>query len=128
MAKFISFGIFVVSVVAFAESIIAVPDVNPLEAILSLLTNFKSMGPLAIASLSITIVVQSLKQFLPDSKAKKLAVLLLSLAYGVIAKIMLGTSWPEALVLVMLSGGGATAIYEWFVKPVMQKVEAPKEV
>lgn len=100
-----------------------VPEGDPLATLLHLFMNIKAMAPLSIAMGLIVGVVQSLKKFLPSSAAKKGAVVFLGVVHAVLQAIFGGLSVADAVVLVLLTSGGAVAIYEWVVKPLLKKEE-----
>jgi len=112
---------------------------NPDEAklIMDLVTNYKSMGSVALAMTSITLLVQFLKwavlkdfyealgKKIGDGKVKvikQLSVYVLGLAYSVLFLIKNGTPWAHAFMGVLV-GGGAINIYN-LVKPLWKKYES----
>lgn len=97
-----------------------VPEVNALQALVDLITNWKALTPLGIGSAVIVIVVQLLKQFFPSSNVVRLVVVVLGVAYGVLTSLLNGMGIIEALVLGIITSGGAVAIYE-AVKPLLPK-------
>jgi len=116
----LSFGLVLgVSMIARAAGL-EVPEGDPLAALLNLVLNFKAMGPVAIGSLATTIIVQSLRKFLPSSIARKGAVVGLGVLYAVLQSIIGGLGILDALVLVLLTSGGAVALYEWVIKPIIK--------
>jgi hypothetical protein len=108
------------SLVLWAEGL-EVPEGDPLAAALALWTQWKTATPIAIGSLIITFVVQALKKFLPSSGVTRVVVVLGGVAYTILQKIMTGMGWAEALVLVLLTMGGAVLIYEMVIKPLFPK-------
>ncbi len=98
-----------------------VPVVEPLGALLALITSFSAMSPIAIASAVIVILVQLMNKFLTTSVAKKGAVVALGVVYALVQKVMGGMGWLDAAALVMLTSGGAVAIYEFVIKPLLPK-------
>lgn len=101
---------------------IEVPDVDPITAIMEIIANFGIMSPLALASAGIVAVVQVLKKFLPEFKYKRFLVVVLGVAYGVVQSSLSGLGLVEALVLALITSGGAVAIYE-ALKPLLQAMK-----
>lgn len=115
-----------VSKICFAESI-EVPEGDPLATLLQLILNFKALGPVAIAALVVTFVVQGLKKFFPpaSSNVSRAIVTVLSVAYGIIQQVISGLSVLDSLVFVLLTMGGAVMIYEFAIKPFLPKSPTP---
>lgn len=91
----------------------SVPEVDPLTAIVELVKNYKGMSPLAIGMALVVLLMQILKMFFKDSfKYKRLAVTILSVIYAGLLALTQGLGIGEMLVTVLLTGGGAVAIYE----------------
>ncbi len=110
-------------VVLFAVDVpIVVPDADPFQLLLQLVTNFKAMGPLAIGAAIITLLVQVLKKFVGDFPYKRAVVASLGVVYGVVLAMLQGLGVLEALVTALFVSGGAVAIYEGL-KPVMAKLK-----
>ena len=103
------------------DLITVIPDGDPFAVLVHLLSNYKAMGPLVIASASVTIIVQFIRRFLVDSRARKLVVLLLSIVAAILQKVISGMPWMDALVMAFFTMGGAVSLYEWFVKPVAKR-------
>lgn len=96
---------------AFAQQ--ALPEVDPAQLIIQLVTNWKSMGPIAIGMAFVVLSGQAIKSFVAeDFKYKRLLVLVLSLAYGALFSVSQGKGVLEALVITFVTGGGAVALYE----------------
>lgn len=100
---------------------IIVPGGDPLQTLLNLILNIKTMSPIAIASAVIVIAVQIADKFFASSNLKKAAVAILSVAYAVVQALISGLGVVEALALVLLTMGGATMIYNFVVKPFLKK-------
>ena len=96
-----------------------VPEINPLEKLGELITNWSAMSDLSKGVLFVAIVVQVLKQAV-DFQYKRLAVVVLSLLYGVGQLVLGGESALAATVSVLISGGGAMLLYE-ALKPILKK-------
>lgn len=107
---------------------VEVPEVDPAKAIVELVTNWKTMSPVAIGSMIILILVQILKsslfgQFFKHLEWKRLLITILGVIYGILYLVSTGTSWLSAAVIGLISAGGAVAIYE-AVKPLLEKKKA----
>lgn len=108
------------SFLLFAETLppeLTVPEGDPLAALLNLILNFKAMSPLVIGSAVVTILVQSLKKFLPSGNVVRAVVTGLSVIWAVLQSLIGGLSILDASVMVFLTMGGAVAIYEFAIKP-----------
>lgn len=116
MKAFAVLTIMLVATVLLAEGI-DVPEGDPLQALLGLITSWSAMSPIMIGSAIVTIVVQSVRKFLPSSKARKAVVVLGGVVWAVLQALINGLGLVEALVMVLLTMGGAVAIYEWVIKP-----------
>jgi hypothetical protein len=92
---------------------IEVPSVDPLFALIELIKNWRAVGPVAAGMTLVTILVQLAKLF-PDFKYSRLAVTVLSVAYAGFFHVAAGLSVVNALVMALITGGGAIAIYEAF--------------
>ena len=96
----------------FALALDAVPEMDPLQAGLALFASFKTAGPLGIGMASIVFIMGILKKVFGDFKLKRLVVTVLACAYGVLLSVTNGLSVWSALLAVLVTGGGAIAIYE----------------
>ena len=114
---------FLFPVFAFAGVPIVVPDGDALQALLSLIANWKGAQPLAIGAMVIVAIVQGLKQFLPDFKYKRITVTCLGILYGIFLGLQQGMGIAEVVVASLFVSGGAVAIYE-ALKPAMKKIGA----
>ena len=99
-----------------------VPDVDPLVELLKLIQTWGAAGPLVIGASVITIVVQALKKFAPDFQYKRLLVVFLSCVYSVILSLSGGVDIASSLVMVLVTSGGAMALYEAFKSPLNKAV------
>ena len=106
-----------VSAVVFADASIVVPDGDPLGALLSLVMSWASVAPLVKASTIIMIAVQAFKKFLPDFLYMKVIVVVGGIIYGTVQSMMTGMSLVNAVVFVLLTSGGAVALYELIKTP-----------
>lgn len=121
--KHVFWFLFLLPVVAYAVDVpIVTPEVEPFSALMSLIMQWKTIGPLAGGAMGIAIAVQLLKQFVGDAfQYKRLAVTALGVIYGVVLAMSKGMGAVEAIVTALLVSGGAVAIYE-AVKPVLKKL------
>lgn len=117
MTKLLIASMALVSGVAMAS--IVVPDGDALQLLLQLLTQWSSLSPLAIGSILIVIAMQVLKMFAGDFKFKRLAVVLLGCIYAVIQSRIQGLDIGNAVVLMLISSGGAVALFE-AIKPLIE--------
>lgn len=109
------FSIFGLSLAAFGQTPggIDVPTVDPLFALIELIKNWKAAGPVAVGMTLVTILVQLLK-LVPEFKYNRIAVTVLSVVYASLFHLAAGLSIVNALVMALITGGGAIAIYEAF--------------
>ncbi len=93
---------------------IVVPDGDIAKLLLDLAMNYKAMGLLGSLSIVTVLTVEVLKRFAPeDWKFKRLAVLAVSIVYGIVSGLMIpGSNIISVLMTVLLSSGGAMALYE----------------
>lgn len=103
----------VMPLVALAD-VPVVPDGDPLTLLLNLIFTWKSAGPLALGMGIVVLATQVVKKLLPDFQHKRLVVTILSCAYGVVLGVSQGLGWLPTVVAVLVTGGGAVAIYEAF--------------
>jgi hypothetical protein len=110
MKKYLAFALLLLlPCLAFAD--IVVPDVDPLTELLQLITQWASLAPLIRASLGIVVVVQVFKKFVPNFKYLNIVVVLGGVLYGFLQSLASGLSLVNALTFVLLTSGGAVAIY-----------------
>ena len=100
-----------------------VPPGDPLQSLLALIMNWKASTPIVIGIGLISVIVQSLKAFLPSSAVRKAVVVALGVAYALLQAVIGGIGWMEAAVMILLTSGGAVALYEWVIKPLLGKKE-----
>lgn len=123
MKKFLIFvPMLLVTALVWAADL-EVPEGDPTQSLLALILSWKSLGGVGIASGLISVVVQSLRKFLPSSGVKKAVVVTLGVVYAVLQMVLGGGGIMDALVTVLLTSGGAVAIYEWAIKPLFPKQE-----
>jgi hypothetical protein len=104
---------------AFAQGI-EVPPINVLEELGKLVLNWNTLPDLMKGSVIVMILVQVVKQA-KDFKYKRFLVVALSVLYGVGQMVLGGESLSAAIVAVLVSGGGAIALYE-ALKPLLKNV------
>jgi hypothetical protein len=105
---------------AFATEGDVVRYEDVIKSIVALVSNYKGMGGIAIAGAIIMIAVQVLKTTIISGLFKsevsklvrKIIVLILGTAGGVLALKLGGVGWIDALVAGVLSSGAAMSIYE----------------
>lgn len=121
--KHVFLFLFLLPMAAFAVDVpIVVPDGDPLQLLLNLVMNFKSIGPLAAGSVVVMILAQVFKQFVAeDFKYKRLVVTALGIIYGVLLAVSKGMGFGPAVVTAIFVSGGAVALYE-ALKPSLQKL------
>lgn len=114
----------------FADGALDIPDSDPLSVLLALVQNAKTLAPLSIASLVIMFIVQVFKKLFPNFLYTRFVVVIGGVIYGVIHQLLTGLSLVNSLAFILITSGGAVAIYELFVKPasgavvsVVQKIQ-----
>ncbi len=117
---------FLMSALVLADASIVVPDGDPLVALLQLLQNWGTAVPLAKATAVIMILVQAVKKLFPGFVGLRFVVVIGGIAYAVVNSLATGLSLANSITLVLLSSGGAVALYELFFKPVGAAVAAMK--
>jgi hypothetical protein len=98
----------------------SVPEINPLTALGELVLNYNSLSSMAKGILFVNILVQVVKQA-SDFQHKRLLVVLFSVVYGVLEYMSAGGNFVSAFVAVLISGGGAMALYE-SAKPLLKNI------
>lgn len=100
-----------------ADSAIVVPDGDPLAALLQLVTSWGVMAPLVKASTAIVLLVQGFKKFFPNFQYLKFVVVIGGVGYGFVQALVSGMQPLNAGVFILLTSGGAVALYELFKTP-----------
>jgi hypothetical protein len=98
----------------------SVPEINPLTALGELVLNYNGLSSMAKGILFVNILVQVVKQT-SDFQHKRLLVVLFSVVYGVLEYMSAGGNFVSAFVAVLISGGGAMALYE-VAKPLLKNI------
>lgn len=111
-----SFIVLFACALAFAQ-VPEVPPADPLSAALSLIMGWKQMSALAIGVAAVLLLANAVKQFMPvdvdgKPKYKRLVTLLLACAYGVLISLVSGVGLVPSLVLILVTKGGASELYE----------------
>lgn len=100
-----------------------IPEGDPIASLVKLITDWKSMSPIALGIALVILLVQISKAGWIESLFKlfgwshvlewKRAIVTISgVVYGVLYLINTGSHWLSALAVAVLSSGGAVAIYE----------------
>ena len=119
MKLFALFSIMLITAVCFAVEL-EVPEGDPLAKLLELITNWKTLTPIAIGSGAV-VVVQLLRKFLPTSNIRRALVVVLGVAWAVFQGLLNGMGALDMIVMVLLTSGGAVLIYEAAIKPFLKK-------
>lgn len=91
-----------------------IPEGDVAAILLSLATNYKTLGVLGILSGLTLVSVQAIKAFVPEEwKFKRLITLIVSIAYSVASGMLVpGSNAVSVIITVFLTSGGAVALYE----------------
>jgi len=109
------------SVVLIAAGIEA-PEGDPLASLLALITNWKASTPVVLGSAVVAFVVQAARKFLPSGAVRKGLVVVGGVVWAVFQSMINdGMGWLDGAIMVLLTMGGAVAIYEWVIKPLTKK-------
>jgi hypothetical protein len=90
------------------------PDADIGAVLVQIATNYKTMGLLGLLSLLTLLSVQLIKKFVPDTfKWKRLLALGMAILYSIASGLLVpGSSLASVLITVLLTSGGAMALYE----------------
>jgi len=101
-------------ILALAADAFPVPEGDVAAILLNLASNYKTLGVVGSVSLAVLLSVQAIKAFVPENwKYKRLITLAASIVYSIISGVMVpGSSVVTVIVTVLLSSGGAIALYE----------------
>lgn len=105
---------------AFADGLV-VPDGDALQLLFNLIANWKTTPVLVAGSTLIVVIVGVLKKTVGDFNYKRVLIALLSVVYSVFQSLTAGLGIWEAIVLALVTYGGAFAIYEGLVNPALKK-------
>lgn len=112
----VSFGL-----IALGET--PVPEGDPLQSLIGLISQWSTLSPIALGISVIVVLVQAAKAFLGESfKFKRIIITGLGVAYGVGVSLQNGMPIFDALILGLLTSGGAVAIYE-ALKPLLKTLK-----
>jgi hypothetical protein len=91
-----------------------VPSGDITALLLELATNYKTLGTMGVLSIVTVLTVQAVKAWVEDEwKYKRLTVLVVSIAYSILAGLMIeGSSVATVVISVFITSGGAVALYE----------------
>lgn len=113
LSVFLAVALVTTRALAEGASLPVLPDVDPVTQILSLIANWKTGGVIGAGMGIVVLLGQLAKQFLPEGfKFKRLLVVVLSCVYGVLASIVQGTPPLAAILVILVTSGGAMALYE----------------
>lgn len=97
----------------------SVPLDQAFKELISLVSNYKAMSPIAL-SVSIVLLLTTLLKtdlvggFFKNQSAmiKRLIITVLGQVAGVLTMISTGIAWHQAVIVGLISSGGAVAVYE----------------
>lgn len=116
MRFIILFLVFLVSLtaLAFGQAEFPIPDGDITALLLKLATEYKTLGLMGILSVATLLTVQVVKAWVEEEwKYKRLLTLAVSIAYSVIAGLIVpGSNAATVIISVFISSGGAVALYE----------------
>lgn len=99
---------------------VAVPDVDITAKLLEMFASWKTMSPLLKGIGFVMIITQVVKQ-ITGFKYQRLLVTILAIIYGALDAMIGGGSAVSSLMTILISGGGASALYE-LLKPLLSKI------
>ena len=113
MIAFMAISLLVFSVSAFAQDF-PIPDGDITAFLLKLASDYKTLGLMGSLAIVTLLTVQAIKSWVDETwKYKRLTVLAVSIAYSVIAGLVVpGSNAVTVIVSVFVSSGGAVALYE----------------
>lgn len=88
-----------------------VPD-QDLGTSIGQLLNYKALGAIGVGMVVIVILMQLLKNAFGDFKYKRVVVTGLAVVYAVLLALTAGVGVGPAIVTVLFTGGGASALYD----------------
>lgn len=106
-----------VSMLTFAAFALAeigpIPEMDPVVLVMKLASEWKVLGPIGAGILIVMLITQAVKALVPeDFKYKRLLALILAMVYMVLVAISSGLGIGAAILGVLLTSGGAMALYE----------------
>jgi len=115
---FFSITFLFLSFAAFGQDA-SVPLDVAFKSLVDLVTNYKAMSPIALSIAVVLVLTSFLKTdlvggFFKNQSAlvKRLIITVLGQVSGVLTMISTGLVWHQAIIVGMISSGGAVAIYE----------------
>ena len=106
----------------------SVPLDQAFKELIALVSNYKAMSPIALSISIVLLLVSVLKTDLvggffknQSSLVKRLIITVLGQVAGVLTMVSTGIVWHQAVIVGLISSGGAVAIYEAY------KVAFPKK-
>lgn len=105
-----------------------VPDGDPLVALLQLFGNWSVASSIARGIAFVLIIVQTFKKFAPDSPFTRYVVVIGGVVYAFLQSLSTGMSFVNALVFVLVTSGGAVALYELVFKRALNSLFQVKKV
>jgi len=114
MIAFMAISVLCFSFSAFAQAEFPIPDGDITALLLKLATDYKTLGLMGSLAIATLLTVQAVKAWVDENwKYKRLTVLGVSIAYSVIAGLVVpGSNAVTVVVSVFVSSGGAVALYE----------------
>ena len=116
---FFSLAFLFLSFAAFGQEEASVPLDVAFKSLVDLVTNYKAMSPIALSIAIVLALTSFLKTdlvggFFKNQSAliKRLIVTVLGQVAGVLTMISTGLVWHQAIIVGLISSGGAVAIYE----------------
>jgi hypothetical protein len=116
---FFSLAFLFLSFAAFGQEEASVPLDVAFKSLVDLISNYKAMSPIALSIAIVLALTSFLKTdlvggFFKNQSAliKRLIVTVLGQVAGVLTMISRGLVWHQAIIVGMISSGGAVAIYE----------------
>ncbi len=98
--------------------VLDIPDGDPFATLLNLVLNWSAVAPFAKAVAVIVFLVQALKKFAPGFQYLRTVVIVGGVVAAILQSIASGMTIQNAVVFVLLTSGGAIAIYELFKTPI----------
>lgn len=98
----------------FAQADFPIPEADITKLLLTLATDYKTLGTMGIISILTLLTVQAVKAWVAeDWKYKRLLTLSVSIVYSIISGVIIPGSNPATVIVtVFISSGGAVALYE----------------
>lgn len=110
---------------------IVLPDQDPLAVAMQLFQEWNTLAPLARGAMIIVVLVQGVKKIFPDFAYMRTMVVVGGIVHGFLQSLSSGMSIVDSAVFILITSGGAIAVYELFKSPlnalfgVKKKVKIP---